>query len=218
MLAAPSDLERGTIVVLPSATFPEAELRKIVGIQHYEERLLCTTLRLANPEQRIVYITSLPLDEAIIEYYLSFLPDPADARTRLHLVAVGEDSQRALSAKVLDAPGTLEKVRGWVAEDENAYLKSHSWADYATWHLGLTDSAADETKSARNIHKHFGQFFLARDDVRKIARQIDVAKHVGVGQAQIGVEQHDVTSGGGELGKKASKKKTSFLSSRPSPP
>ena len=70
MLRALSDLDRGTIVVLPSATFPEAELRKIVGIQHYEERLLCTTLRLANPEQRIVYITSLPLDEAIIEYYL----------------------------------------------------------------------------------------------------------------------------------------------------
>ena len=33
------------------------------------------------------------------------------------------------------------------AEDENAFLKGHSWDDYAKWHLGLTDGAADETKS-----------------------------------------------------------------------
>jgi hypothetical protein len=33
------------------------------------------------------------------------------------------------------------------ADDENAYLAAHSWEDYATWHLGLTDGAADETKA-----------------------------------------------------------------------
>ena len=33
------------------------------------------------------------------------------------------------------------------ADDENGYLKSHSWDDYAAWHLGLTDGAADETKA-----------------------------------------------------------------------
>jgi hypothetical protein len=33
------------------------------------------------------------------------------------------------------------------ASDENAYLESHSWADYARWHLGLTDGASDETKA-----------------------------------------------------------------------
>ena len=25
------------------------------------------------------------------------------------------------------------------APDENAFLESHSWAEYAAWHLGLTD-------------------------------------------------------------------------------
>ena len=33
------------------------------------------------------------------------------------------------------------------AADENAYLESHSWEDYASWHLGLTEDAADETKA-----------------------------------------------------------------------
>ena len=33
------------------------------------------------------------------------------------------------------------------AEDENAYLASHSWDEYGDWHLGLTEGAADETKA-----------------------------------------------------------------------
>jgi len=33
------------------------------------------------------------------------------------------------------------------ADDENAFLKRHPWADYARWHLGLTDGAKDETKA-----------------------------------------------------------------------
>jgi hypothetical protein len=33
------------------------------------------------------------------------------------------------------------------ADDENAFLASHSWEEYGEWHLGLTDGAADETKA-----------------------------------------------------------------------
>jgi hypothetical protein len=33
------------------------------------------------------------------------------------------------------------------AAAQNAYLAKHSWADYAAWHLGLTEGAADETKA-----------------------------------------------------------------------
>jgi len=33
------------------------------------------------------------------------------------------------------------------AEDENAFLESHTWDQYAEWHLGLTDEAADGTKA-----------------------------------------------------------------------
>ena len=32
------------------------------------------------------------------------------------------------------------------ADEQNAFLKSHSWDEYAAWHLGLTEGAADETK------------------------------------------------------------------------
>ena len=33
------------------------------------------------------------------------------------------------------------------AAEQNAYLESHSWDDYASWHLALTDGANDETKA-----------------------------------------------------------------------
>ena len=33
------------------------------------------------------------------------------------------------------------------AEAENAFLDSHSWAEYCAWHLGLTEGAGAETKA-----------------------------------------------------------------------
>jgi hypothetical protein len=33
------------------------------------------------------------------------------------------------------------------AADQNAYLQKHDWDDYASWHLGLTVGAADQTKA-----------------------------------------------------------------------
>jgi hypothetical protein len=33
------------------------------------------------------------------------------------------------------------------ADAENAFLASHSWDEYAEWHLGLTDGAPEQTKA-----------------------------------------------------------------------
>ena len=33
------------------------------------------------------------------------------------------------------------------AADENAFLESHSWDEYAAWHLGLTEGAMEDTKA-----------------------------------------------------------------------
>jgi hypothetical protein len=33
------------------------------------------------------------------------------------------------------------------ADDENRFLKAHSWDEYAQWHLGLTEGANAETKA-----------------------------------------------------------------------
>ena len=33
------------------------------------------------------------------------------------------------------------------AADQNEFLKTHSWGEYSSWHLALTDGPADETKA-----------------------------------------------------------------------
>jgi len=33
------------------------------------------------------------------------------------------------------------------AAEQNAFLKTHDWKEYATWHLGLTEGAPEETKA-----------------------------------------------------------------------
>ncbi len=54
------------------------------------------------------------------------------------------------------------------ADDENRYLKSHSWDEYGEWFLGLTDGANEETK-ARHAFV-FGDF-------RRIHRSGIIACH-----------------------------------------
>lgn len=109
-------------MVLPSATFPVDELRKITAIQHYEERMLFTALLLRSPSRRLVYLTSLPIDEAIVEYYLRFLPDPANARRRLHLVHLGDAGAEPLTVKLLARPDALQRVLDLVGDVDEAYV------------------------------------------------------------------------------------------------
>ncbi|MBA3267952.1 MAG: hypothetical protein H0T70_06810 [Acidimicrobiia bacterium] len=113
---AVSDLEQGTIVVIPSITFPVVELDKIIGAQRYEERTLFLALLLARPGLELVFVTSLPVDPAIVDYYLRFLPDADDARSRLHLVTLDDRSSPPLSEKLLSRPEVLARVRALAAD------------------------------------------------------------------------------------------------------
>ena len=117
-----SDLETGTIVVIPSITFSAQELQKIVGICHYEERLLCLLLFLARPDVRMVFVTSVEVDPVILDYYLGFLDDPEDARRRLTMIAVGDDEPRALSEKLLRDAEVLDRIRRAAGDPEQAYM------------------------------------------------------------------------------------------------
>jgi hypothetical protein len=110
------------IVVVPALSFPVAELAKIIGIQFYEERLLFTTLLLADPARRLVYITSAPVDPAVAEYYLGFLPDPAGARARLELISLGDVTPRSLTEKLVERPEVLATVRELAGDPDDAVL------------------------------------------------------------------------------------------------
>src|SRR5687767_5814801 len=62
-----------TVVIIPSLTMDTEILSKISGITHYEERLLCMLLLLRMPRTHVVYVTSVPIDPIIIDYYLHLL-------------------------------------------------------------------------------------------------------------------------------------------------
>ena len=54
------------------------------------------------------------------------------------------------------------------AAQENAYLESHSWEEYAEWHLGLTEGANDGTKA---------RYAFVYGDFRRIHRTGIIACH-----------------------------------------
>jgi hypothetical protein len=54
------------------------------------------------------------------------------------------------------------------AADENAFLASHSWHEYAEWHLGLTEGPADGTKA---------RYAFVYGDFRRVHRSGLIACH-----------------------------------------
>jgi hypothetical protein len=54
------------------------------------------------------------------------------------------------------------------AAQENKFLESHSWDEYAEWHLGLTDGAADHTKA---------RYAFVYGDFRRVHRDGLIACH-----------------------------------------
>jgi len=54
------------------------------------------------------------------------------------------------------------------AADENRFLKTQAWTDYAAWHLGLTDGAVEETKA---------RYAFVFGDFRRVHRSGIIACH-----------------------------------------
>jgi hypothetical protein len=80
--------------------------------------------------------------------------DLADTRfgenARLPAYTLNEDAVRH-AKQLIDARQYVLRSR-WQdvqprAREQNAFLKTHSWDEYAAWHLGLTEGAAEETKA-----------------------------------------------------------------------
>ena len=88
-----------TVVVVPSLTLPQDELRKIDGATHYEERMLFALMLLRMPRTRVVYVTSQPLPPGIVDYVLNLLAGvpSVHARERLMLLACHDHSDRPLT-------------------------------------------------------------------------------------------------------------------------
>ena len=112
-----------TVVVIPSMSLDHEELAKLTGASHYEERFLCLLLLLRLPATRVVYVTSLPIAPAIVDYYLRFIRDIdiRDARSRLTMLTCRDASAAPLTEKILSCPWLLERIRSLVDDPIDAH-------------------------------------------------------------------------------------------------
>lgn len=120
----PDPLAPKTVVIVPSLTLDPEILSKLSGLIHYEERLLCLLLLLRMPRTRIVYLSSMPLDETIIDYYLHLLPGVTNqhARKRLKVISCHDSSNRPLTQKILERPRLVEQIRTAIPDGHAAHF------------------------------------------------------------------------------------------------
>jgi hypothetical protein len=113
-----------TVLILPSLTLDADVLSRITGVPHYEERLLCLLLLLRMPATRVIYVSSAPIAEATIDYYLHLLEGipHRHARERLTLLSCHDHSNEPLSAKLLRRPRLMNRIREALGDTELAHM------------------------------------------------------------------------------------------------
>lgn len=120
----PDKMAPKTVVIVPSLTLDTQILEKIDGVNYYEERMLCLLMLLRMPNTHVVYVTSMPIDPAIVDYYLHLLPGITayHARQRLTLLSCFDSSSLPLTKKLLARPRLLERIKGCIRDRFQAHL------------------------------------------------------------------------------------------------
>ena len=120
----PDPMAPKTVVIVPSFSLDTEILAKIKGQVHYEERLLCLLLLLRMPRTQVVYLSSMPIEEVVVDYYLHLLPGITGlhARARLHMLSVYDASNRSLTQKILERPRLLERIKQCILPGSAAHL------------------------------------------------------------------------------------------------
>ena len=113
-----------TIVVVPSLTLDREMLNKLVGQIYYEERMLCLLMLLRMPNTHIVYLTSVPVDPVIIDYYLHLLPGITGyhASKRLTMLSCYDSSPISLTEKILQRKQLLRRIKKTIPANDAAHL------------------------------------------------------------------------------------------------
>jgi hypothetical protein len=126
-----------TVVVCPGLSLDPQVLAKVAGARHYEERMLSMLMLLRLPATRVVFLSSEPIPQTVIDYYLSLLSGvpSGHARARLTLLSTHDAAPVSLTHKLLERPRLLARVR-------------QALGDPARAHLSVFNASADEVSLA----------------------------------------------------------------------
>lgn len=122
--AFPDKLAEKSVIIIPSLTLDQEILSKVTGCIHYEERLLCLLMLLRMPRTHVVYVTSMPIDPVIIDYYLHLLPGITrhHALQRLTMLSCYDTSSKSLTEKILDRPRLIERIKKSIPAGHVAHM------------------------------------------------------------------------------------------------
>ena len=113
-----------TVIIVPSSSVDQEVLRKITGVHHYEERMLCLLILLRMPRTKLIFLTSQPIHESIIDYYLHLLPGipKLHALRRLTLLSCHDASPTPLSQKILERPRLIERIKQAIDDPDTTHI------------------------------------------------------------------------------------------------
>ncbi len=120
----PNRMASKTVVIIPSLTLDQEILAKIDGVNHYEERLLCLLMLLRMPNTHVIYLSSMPIHNIIMDYYLHLLPGITNyhARRRLTTLSCFDASAKSLTQKILERPRLIERIRQAIPQGQVAHI------------------------------------------------------------------------------------------------
>ncbi len=180
------------VVVLPSYSVSAPLLARYgPRIPALEHRQLLSLLMLPRvPSSEIVFVTTARPTDRVLDYYLSFVPADRrrDVRSRLHVVEVPDPTPRSITAKLLDRPDLMARIRT-MTWGRMAYIEPWNVTDLETevarrlglplngtrpalWPLGFKSNG-------RRLMRDAGiPLPLGREDVRSVADVIATAEEI----------------------------------------
>ena len=128
----PDNLAFKTVVVIPSLTLDQEVLSTLSGALHYEERLLCLLMLLRMPRTHITFVSSIPIDPVIVDYYLHLLPGITGyhARERLTLLSCYDFSAKPLTLKILQRNRLMERIKQSIKPGHVAHIACFNTTAY----------------------------------------------------------------------------------------
>jgi hypothetical protein len=119
----PARAAERTVLAIPSIDFDQGLLdRYAADVPALEERALYWLLALRRARVRVVVVTSLPVADEIVAYYLRLAAEAAEVRSRVDLLSPDDDSPRPLALKLLERPDLVAALRELVPDRRSAFI------------------------------------------------------------------------------------------------